>query len=668
VLDTTPDGAAAVGAAAGAGATLGVAAGVAASAAARAVAEGGGVVDAAKDLGQAAGEALLDLAKTLPFIAPVAYLVGAVVSSACAAVSLRQDCVEFARIVQTLEGVLMKAENLSGHREVVDDLRASLEDALQLMTAMQDRGMLAQMLLSRSDRAQFDDLKDRIEGAIHRLTLSATVDTSAIVRAKFEQSEALGRQLKELGGAEKVAADPDAMDKVRDALEASDQLVVESVQAARRDLRAVGGEVRATHRAVEAMRALQTEAGKADDAFREEARQSLAANGTLQRETSQRMEGMVGKMANLQRESELARLQNEHLKQQVDELKSMLSDVKDCMLKFPMPAREPERMHVVHTGGLLGLQSGVGPQPLMQEACRELSNKFPGVMTMMNIIGEGKQRTAAGFVPVDLLAEEPQAGTVEAGRAFDISGLSVPRKATVCQHVVARGEEVLIDGAGHAHPAPVSPDDLIAAAKAGDGEAQAFLEAQMGSNPPPPGLPFPTAEAAMDEKDALMRGFFEGSKNCTESFYAGVPLQVEGETVGTFCAVAMRKPGNFEAEGGTEMMRQLKAKAEAALAAQVQTQRTAQAQAAVMQMMQAQFAAPGMAAPGAAMIPGVMPGMPMPGMPMPMPMPVPMPGMPMTMPGMPMTMPGMPMQGMPMVMPGMPMPGVMAPGGAAPGG
>ena len=96
----------------------------------------------------------------------------------------------------------------------------------------------------------------------------------------------------------------------------------------------------------------------------------------------------------MQKETELRKMQNEVLSAQVNELKSMLSDVKDCMLKFPMPAREPERMHVVHTGGLLGLQSGVGPQPLMQEACRELSNKFPGVMTMMNIIGEGKQRLA----------------------------------------------------------------------------------------------------------------------------------------------------------------------------------------------------------------------------------------------------------------------------------
>ena len=64
------------------------------------------------EVGRATGEALVELAKTLPFIAPVAFLICAVASSAATASVLKSDCLQFVRVLNTVEAILVKAENL----------------------------------------------------------------------------------------------------------------------------------------------------------------------------------------------------------------------------------------------------------------------------------------------------------------------------------------------------------------------------------------------------------------------------------------------------------------------------------------------------------------------------------------------------------------------------
>ena len=77
---------------------------------------------------------------------PVAYLVGAIASSAVTAVSLRADCAEFGKVVQQLEGVLVKAEGLEDQQGVVEDVRDCLAEALELMELLQQRGVLSSVL------------------------------------------------------------------------------------------------------------------------------------------------------------------------------------------------------------------------------------------------------------------------------------------------------------------------------------------------------------------------------------------------------------------------------------------------------------------------------------------------------------------------------------------
>ena len=76
----------------------------------------------------------------------MAYLVGAIASSAVTAVSLRADCAEFGKVVQQLEGVLVKAEGLEDQLGVVEDVRDCLAEALELMELLQQRGVLSSVL------------------------------------------------------------------------------------------------------------------------------------------------------------------------------------------------------------------------------------------------------------------------------------------------------------------------------------------------------------------------------------------------------------------------------------------------------------------------------------------------------------------------------------------
>jgi hypothetical protein len=151
-------------------------------------------------VGRVTGSALLQLAETVPVLAPVAFLVGAVASSACEATQLREDCLEFGKVVQMMEGILLKAEGLEDQAPVIDEVREALEEALRLLEAMRERGALQVFWTAQSQRNKFEEIRDRIKRAIQRLSLSTSLDTNALARAQFKQSESLQKKMEELGG------------------------------------------------------------------------------------------------------------------------------------------------------------------------------------------------------------------------------------------------------------------------------------------------------------------------------------------------------------------------------------------------------------------------------------------------------------------------------------
>jgi hypothetical protein len=120
----------------------GVAASVAGSAAGALVESGGDgrVADAvavatggSSALGSAPGELLLGVAQNLPFVAPVAFLIGAVISAAASAKTLKADCAEFSKFVASTEAVCQEAAlqgALDKAQDAVVQLRSALEEGL----------------------------------------------------------------------------------------------------------------------------------------------------------------------------------------------------------------------------------------------------------------------------------------------------------------------------------------------------------------------------------------------------------------------------------------------------------------------------------------------------------------------------------------------------------
>ena len=336
-------------------AAVGALAGAAAAATVTAVVNSENLSSAPEDLAKVTGEALLELAKTVPFVAPVAYLIGAIASSAVTAVTLKADCVEFGKIVQMLENILLKAQNLESHEEVVQDVKESLEEALMLMEKMQDRGIIAATFLAKSDKSRFEDLRVRIEQAINRLNLSVTVDTAVITKAKFQQSEELRKKIEDLGGLDVVESDPDAAKQLQDMMEASDQVLNANIVAARKSLKVVGDEVMKANSVMKTIEEQQRdhmrETRKSIQNQEEESKKLQELTTKMKEEHGSKLDEMTENFMKVQQQAELQKLQNEVLKQQVDELKTMLSEVKDCMTKFPVPPREPERLLLAQTGG-----------------------------------------------------------------------------------------------------------------------------------------------------------------------------------------------------------------------------------------------------------------------------------------------------------------------------
>lgn len=322
----------------------------------------------------------------------------------------------------------MEAENLEGQVDVVDDVRCSLEEALQLMEKIQDRGFLSGTFFARADQVKFDDLKHRIESAIARLTLSCSVDTAVITKAKFTQSENLRKKMMELGGPEKVAQDEHARKAFEQHMEASDALISASVAEARKDLRAIGEDVVQANNVINAIEAAQKEQIL-------ETQLSFRRMSVSQEETQKKLEGMTDSFMQLQQQNELQRLQNDMLKRQVDELKNMLGEVKDCMSKFPVPAKEPERMLVMNTGGLMHMTEHDAAFDTLQSICVDVTVRY-GITSFFNMIGDMKQYTAAGYMPADAIPKVKSDGigttmsqqNGQSHMAINLCHLSIPRK------------------------------------------------------------------------------------------------------------------------------------------------------------------------------------------------------------------------------------------------
>ena len=329
----------------------------------------------------------------------------------------------------------------------------------------------------------------RIEQAINRLNLSVTVDTAVITKAKFQQSEELRKKVEELGGPDVVEQDPEKAKMLEAHMEASDQILNANIVAARKSLKVVGEEVMKSNAVLSVIEKQQQEhmreTRKSIQMQEEEAKKLAELTTKMKEEHGSKLDEMTESFMKVQQQAELQKLQNEVLKRQVDELKSMLTDVKDCMTKFPMPPREPERLLIVNNGGFTNLSAEDVVQQKCKDVCMEAVKKW-NTICMVNIIDEFTQISSCGFMPPsvanNLEGKAPgdgSPGSEPIEVAIDLCGIAIPRKAGMCQHVIAHEEPMLYlntqgKGADDHLPPETTVDDLRQASKT-DAKMKEFL-------------------------------------------------------------------------------------------------------------------------------------------------------------------------------------------------
>ena len=133
----------------------------------------------------AAGSALLAVGKELPWIGPIAFLIGGVVQAAADVKALKGDARSFTRTVKNVEGVLVQAGesgSLDGARDACDALRECLEEGLAYCHRLQQQTFISSMLLAGRDTAKFEEISQDMMKNCQVVCTIASVTTTAMVR------------------------------------------------------------------------------------------------------------------------------------------------------------------------------------------------------------------------------------------------------------------------------------------------------------------------------------------------------------------------------------------------------------------------------------------------------------------------------------------------------
>ena len=101
------------------------------------------------------------------------------------------------------------------------------------MSSVQERGLLKSTLLANSDRNKFEDLKNRLQEAVSRLNLAATLEMCQLQTTKFAQMDRMKAKVEEFGGPDAVIRNPDALEEIQNSMDAADQLLLASVSDTR---------------------------------------------------------------------------------------------------------------------------------------------------------------------------------------------------------------------------------------------------------------------------------------------------------------------------------------------------------------------------------------------------------------------------------------------------
>ena len=426
----------------------------------------------------------------------------------------------------------------------------------------------------------------RIEQAINRLNLSVTVDTAVITKAKFQQSEELRKKVEELGGPDVVEQDPEKAKMLEAHMEASDQILNANIVAARKSLKVVGEEVMKSNAVLSVIEKQQQEhmreTRKSIQMQEEEAKKLAELTTKMKEEHGSKLDEMTESFMKVQQQAELQKLQNEVLKRQVDELKSMLTDVKDCMTKFPMPPREPERLLIVNNGGLLDIRKEDSAQKIMDNACKEILDRW-GLASAINIADIQTLECKGGYFLTDWDAFASQDSEKIMSCATNMCGFSCARRASPCAHVIASEDTICYAGVNQM-PSSLQhkPEEAMKLAENDPALMKQLQTINTGGNifTNCSGL-----DASPEEKEKLQNSLFAYMMSDT-TFYCGCPIKCEGITVVSLCCFGVTAPKGW-CDKDVRAVEDIAAKVGAALEKEAQAKKFQNAQQVMMMSMMA---------------------------------------------------------------------------------
>ena len=548
----------------------------------------------------AVGSALLSFAKQLPWVAPIAFVVAGVAQAAADVHALKRDAQIFAANVRSAENIMMqvaKKGKLGAVQETCEMLKFEMEEGLAFCHKLKTKYFVSQMLTSGRDCDKFKDISDSIQRQITVIAAAASVETHDIITDEFEQGQALKDKIAELGGAAAVAADPELKAQCAEFMKASDELIVGAVdevaravkleaQKSQKKMDDMMEQSRAQTKVLEDQVAnltkmmevlLQQRLGGAgvdaskDDGKKEEAPAPVeetapaapvdaaaetvadasdasdASDATPAPERETTPEIPVPVDAPVDDPDAIARKISETVDTQISG-----AVVRDLMSRMPVADTEAERVEVVQKYGLSNddITDLIGDESLKEITDMAIEtfgvhDSYVGTIdaTRQTMVAFSSRRDGAGTADGD---------DGDAPPPPNIAGLWAPNIMTSCKHVVKKNDLLQSNGSFATemeHMPNLTMADYAALAEAGHEECGRFL--------PAIGAVMADAEGTVPEETLVpsdhnphgdkgmtygaVRAFLQTMGSDAEAHYSGAPIQIEGQTVATFCVLDTKR-------------------------------------------------------------------------------------------------------------------------------
>ena len=568
----------------------------------------------------AVGSALLSFAKQLPWVAPIAFVVAGVAQAAADVHTLKRDAQIFAANVRSAENIMMqvaKKGKLGAVQETCEMLKFEMEEGLAFCHKLKTKYFVSQMLTSGRDCDKFKDISDSIQRQITVIAAAASVETHDIITDEFEQGQALKDKIAELGGAAAVAADPELKAQCAEFMKASDELIVSAVdevaravkleaQKSQKKMDDMMEQSRAQTKVLEDQVAnltkmmevlLQQRLGGAgvdaskDDGKKEEAPAPVeekapavpvdaaaeivadasdasdASDATPAPERETTSEVPVPVDAPVDDPDAIARKISETVDTQISG-----AVVRDLMSRMPVADTEAERIEVVQK---YGLSNDDITDLIGDESLKEITDMAIETFGVHDSYVGTIDATRQTMVAFSTRRDDAGTGDGDDGDAPpppNIAGMWAPNIMTSCKHVVKKNDLLQSNGSFATemeHMPNLTMADYAALAEAGHDECGRFL--------PAIGAVMADAEGAVPDETLVpsdhnphgdkgmtygaVRAFLQTMGSDADAHYSGAPIQIEGQTVATFCVLDTKRRDDVDPSA----MRAFAKKAEAVL-------------------------------------------------------------------------------------------------------